>query len=246
MPRRNHLRHGFTLIELLVVIAIIAILAAILFPVFAQAREKARQSTCVSNLKQIGLAFQQYATDYDGLLMDGNWAAGIADVSGWPANPATAIDEKNGWAAYLMPYCKNRGIFDCPSSIDQIHQQNINELDGNYCWNEEAGDDNGDALDNLGQGFPANIILAMDGGDRAIENKNSLQEMMLDDLDSDKRDSEQATRHQGQASVVFGDGHAKVMRKGDLLQGWQKYAAPWGINWNTETAPNGSVVFAPN
>src|SRR5215210_8440731 len=59
-------RKAFTLIELLVVIAIIAILAAILFPVFAQAREKARQATCQSNLKQIATAFQMYATDYDG------------------------------------------------------------------------------------------------------------------------------------------------------------------------------------
>src|SRR5512137_1152715 len=61
MPKRR----AFTLIELLVVIAIIAILAAILFPVFAKAREKARQSSCQSNLKQIGLAFMQYAQDYD-------------------------------------------------------------------------------------------------------------------------------------------------------------------------------------
>jgi prepilin-type N-terminal cleavage/methylation domain-containing protein/prepilin-type processing-associated H-X9-DG protein len=62
----NHKKHGFTLIELLVVIAIIAILAAILFPVFAKAREKARQSACQSNLKQIGTASLMYAQDYDG------------------------------------------------------------------------------------------------------------------------------------------------------------------------------------
>src|SRR5271165_5665745 len=63
--RSHHKRSGFTLIELLVVIAIIAILAAILFPVFAQAREKARQASCTSNMKQVGLALLMYANDYD-------------------------------------------------------------------------------------------------------------------------------------------------------------------------------------
>jgi prepilin-type N-terminal cleavage/methylation domain-containing protein/prepilin-type processing-associated H-X9-DG protein len=245
MRVRIHGRRGFTLIELLVVIAIIAILAAILFPVFAQARESARKSSCLSNLKQIGTAFIMYATDYDGLLPDGNWSAGITSVSGWPADGPTAIDEKNGWPAYLMPYVKNRGIFDCPTSMKQIHAQNINQIDGNYCWNEEAADDFGDALDNFGNGAPASIILAMDGGDRAIENPASLQAMMLDDLDSPKKDTEQATRHQDQAVVVFADGHAKVMKKGELLQGWQDLTPPWGIDWDTPTAPTPSTVFPP-
>jgi len=243
---RNRTRRGFTLIELLVVIAIIAILAAILFPVFAQAREKARMSSCTSNMKQLGNAFVMYASDYDGLMMDGNWTAGIADVSGWPADPAVVIDEKNGWPAYIMPYVKNRMIFDCPTSMDRIMSQTINGIDGNYVWNEEACDDAGDMLDNIGQGVPASIIIAMDGGDSAIENKTSLEAMLIDDLDSQKADTEQPNRHQNQACAVFADGHAKTLKKGDMLSGWRKFEAPWGINWNTEAAPNPNNVWHPS
>src|SRR5688572_13045481 len=95
---------GFTLIELLVVIAIIAILAAILFPVFAQARDKARQATCISNLKQVGLAFQSYATDYDEML--GPIAIAIQGQS--PTGPFT-VKNRFGtrttlWPAILQPY----------------------------------------------------------------------------------------------------------------------------------------------
>src|ERR1700716_4263053 len=85
-------RKGFTLIELLVVIAIIAILAAILFPVFAQAREKARQSTCLSNLKQIGLAIMTYAQDYDETLVMANY----------PDGPNNIL-----WMGLLDPYVKS-------------------------------------------------------------------------------------------------------------------------------------------
>ena len=80
-------KRGFTLIELLVVIAIIAILAAILFPVFAKAREKARQSSCQSNLKQLGLAFFQYTQDYDGILP-----------------PLYTLNPTNLWVQKVVPY----------------------------------------------------------------------------------------------------------------------------------------------
>ncbi|MEI6500063.1 MAG: DUF1559 domain-containing protein [Armatimonadota bacterium] len=100
-------RRGFTLIELLVVIAIIAILAAILFPVFAKAREKARQASCLSNEKQISLALMQYCQDYDE-----KYASVYDDGNGYPAGRLI-------WADKIMPYCKNRQMFACPSqSID--------------------------------------------------------------------------------------------------------------------------------
>jgi len=94
-------RRGFTLIELLVVIAIIAILAAILFPVFARARENARKSTCQSNLKQIGLASMQYTQDYDEILMP----LGCQYVAGvWTT-----------WPTVIQPYLKNSRVVICPS-----------------------------------------------------------------------------------------------------------------------------------
>ena len=95
---------AFTLIELLVVIAIIAILAAILFPVFAQAREKARQTACLNNLKQITLGATMYAQDYDSNLplpYDPN------DINNWCGNGAT-------WRQRIIPYTKNNQIFVCP------------------------------------------------------------------------------------------------------------------------------------
>ena len=97
------IRSGFTLIELLVVIAIIAILAAILFPVFARARENARRSSCQSNLKQIALGIKQYTQDYDekfpGVILN-------SEASG--ASPV-------GWADAIQPYIKSTQLYQCPS-----------------------------------------------------------------------------------------------------------------------------------
>jgi prepilin-type N-terminal cleavage/methylation domain-containing protein/prepilin-type processing-associated H-X9-DG protein len=99
-------RKGFTLIELLVVIAIIAILAAILFPVFAQAREKARQITCASNEMQMGLAILQYVQDYDEIFPPGQRDANAGEIA---AEPAAAIlpHPTIGWQYIVNPYVKN-------------------------------------------------------------------------------------------------------------------------------------------
>ena len=126
-------KRGFTLIELLVVIAIIAILAAILFPVFARAREKARETSCLSNTKQIGLAIMQYVQDYDETYPDSsitcqddpenaplcnyaNGYQGALHITAW-GHRRYLDDGKTigGHVKYLYPYIKNTQIFTCPS-----------------------------------------------------------------------------------------------------------------------------------
>src|SRR4030088_3180573 len=106
-------RFGFTLIELLVVIAIIAILAAILFPVFAQAREKARGTSCLSNAKQLGTAFQMYLQDYD----EKAPARYAACPSTGPTDAANIpVVTQKLWSGVIQPYVKNTQIFICPSA----------------------------------------------------------------------------------------------------------------------------------
>jgi prepilin-type N-terminal cleavage/methylation domain-containing protein/prepilin-type processing-associated H-X9-DG protein len=97
------MRRGFTLIELLVVIAIIAILAAILFPVFAKAREKARQTSCLNNAKQLALAFIQYAQDYDEKM---------------PFSSGGYESTSYKWWDLIYPYIKNNQVYSCPSASD--------------------------------------------------------------------------------------------------------------------------------
>ena len=102
-PRRSR---GFTLIELLVVIAIIAILAAILFPVFSRAREKARQTSCASNMKQLGLAVMMYAQDYDETL-----PIPFSGLGWWTGT----------WKERIFPYVKNIQVYACPSAPPNVN-----------------------------------------------------------------------------------------------------------------------------
>jgi prepilin-type N-terminal cleavage/methylation domain-containing protein/prepilin-type processing-associated H-X9-DG protein len=132
-PRSSH---GFTLIELLVVISIIAILAAILFPVFARARENARRASCSSNLKQIGLGIQQYTQDYDEKL------------------PPDQVQSAKSFVAMLDPYVKSKQIFICPSGSKEAHATDPSG-DGvakDYLWSYQGDQGNYGLNSNLVDG----------------------------------------------------------------------------------------------
>ena len=112
-------RRGFTLIELLVVIAIIAILAAILFPVFAKVREKARAIACISNEKQLGLGFMQYTQDNDEL-----FPINLGNGSTLP-----------GWAGAIYPYVKSVGVYACPDDSSAPADASLNHC--SYAFNQD-------------------------------------------------------------------------------------------------------------
>ena len=105
-----HKKRAFTLIELLVVIAIIAILAAILFPVFARAREQARRTSCLSNMKQLNTSMLMYVQDYDETMPFANWRP---DVAPWNIN-----QYGSEWQNVIQPYAKNEQILRCPSDVN--------------------------------------------------------------------------------------------------------------------------------
>jgi len=180
-------RGGFTLIELLVVIAIIAILAAILFPVFARAREKARQSSCLSNVKQLMLAVQQYVQDYDERVPShGNWGAVSLH-----------------WSEQIYPYVKNPGVFGCPSAAS-ASPTTEDEIDNyfNFSWNYYG---NG-ALRWLKLAVirrPAEALVILDN-DYYIANPWR--------GDGGAIDNEGVPRHNEGANIGFMDGHGKWMK----------------------------------
>jgi prepilin-type N-terminal cleavage/methylation domain-containing protein/prepilin-type processing-associated H-X9-DG protein len=133
-------RRGFTLIELLVVIAIIAILASILFPVFGRARENARRSSCLSNMKQLGLGFMQYTQDYDERLPLAEHGTPATGGPGWiyytvfPARDTAKAYRPDSGSLY--PYIKSVQVYVCPS--DTKGQNSGNSYSMNSCATDDA------------------------------------------------------------------------------------------------------------
>ncbi len=197
-------RRGFTLIELLVVIAIIAILAAILFPVFARAREKGRQTSCGSNLHQLGVAMAMYVQDYDGRYPWDDLTVGGGQEG---------VDPTWTWRLMLQPYAHNVQVFVCPSAAD------LSSFDGSWPdyaqtagyainhvhWDNDLGTD---AEPPPGHNtsevlYPAQtIVLTEFTGDYVISHYGTQEHRFL-------RGDAAATRHNGGANYLFCDGHVK-------------------------------------
>jgi len=209
-------RRGFTLIELLVVIAIIAILAAILFPVFAKAREKARQTSCASNLKQAALSCQMYVDDYDerNFSWFANGRGGPLDLT----QPDDGLMNQGAWRTLVQPYAKNFQLLVCPSAgnIDGRWRNTGGWLPAawGYSWNmTRFGDGRPDNRPMADFKVPAETIMLSDSngcGRPCIEggccgDPNNYNPNEPADWSYDKR-------HNDGANFAFYDGHVKWQR----------------------------------
>lgn len=226
-PRRNSFaasrnRSAFTLIELLVVIAIIAILAAILFPVFAQAREKARQASCMSNLKQVGLAMIQYSQDYDETLFPYFIADGCG-VKRWDGFtdfcagfPPTFRPEQG----FLQPYMKNTQIQDCPTASGVIPFE-IDIPNGIPAWTAYGVNGNTTPYDDKAKiydGLPLASVQAPSEtvymGDTVGFKNNPVGALYRNNILSAPSGGGPSAhgRHNGMANLLWMDGHVKAMK----------------------------------
>ena len=208
------MRRGFTLIELLVVIAIIAILAAILFPVFAKAREKARQSSCASNLKQLALAHLQYVQDYDERTIHwfGYWDAGEYNP------PAAAY-----WYENLMPYVKNGQIFICPSAPDRALNPGktpANSYLCTYAMSEGYPDQSLSAFET-----PANTVMLCE-----TQGSNYYRYRLEPNSDA-PIDATAIRMHNDGSNFAFVDGHVKWLPATFFASGEPTAEVHWWPQW---------------
>jgi prepilin-type N-terminal cleavage/methylation domain-containing protein/prepilin-type processing-associated H-X9-DG protein len=221
-------RNGFTLIELLVVIAVISILAAILFPVFARARENARRASCQSNLKQIGLGLQQYMDDYD--------------------EKVPYADDDNGgpyWKDNIYPYVKNYQIFRCPSDTsgtlpaagNSASSYSANCLGRQHTaqkvspWSTQTW--TGAWVDRLISRSqweaPSTTILVGEGIDFAFSLNNANTAIWGVTTAEPRAWGDWRERHLGTMNCLYGDGHVKAISLDAIVSKPSSVYVGWGM-----------------
>ena len=214
------MRRGFTLIELLVVIAIIAILAAILFPVFARAREKARQTSCLSNLKQIGLAHLMYAQDYNEMFLSGRYPGVCIFGHTHTAAAPNAINDYQGWANHIHPYIMNVQVFQCPSQTwshctsGTSHAHISNAYLFNYTGCSRV------SMAEIQR--PSEQMLSMDGQGTFVISGTNTRASAMSGIGNG------ISRHNDGANAAYADGHAKWLSQGAIStlipqSGWSDF-----------------------
>ncbi len=219
---KNNNRSAFTLIELLVVIAIIAILAAILFPVFARARENARRSSCQSNLKQIGLGVMQYVQDYDETYPLNEQNTGLTlYISGWGGYST--------WMYSTHPYVKSVQIYKCPSGATPTNDATFG-LSYNGTRIDFPGMNNYGANENVISGTPIKVAQIQSaalvpmiadctgpvtgGAPNRIMNANYIGPNPWHNPPGTV--NETTARHLGGSNIAYADGHVKFMQQGPM------------------------------